>query len=117
MTWVPLDAIGQVYVDWILAVDPLPTLVNMVHPKPTTWGVILRGLREEISGDLEVVSLNEWVRRLEDAEASCKDLSDIVESPTVEVILNTHEYSSACIEDSRLLPKSYPYQRRRTIAA
>jgi hypothetical protein len=61
----PLDAIGQAYVDWVLSEDKLPRLVNVVHPRPTTWDVILRGLREELGGSLSLVPLSQWVKKLE----------------------------------------------------
>ena len=76
----PLDAIGQAYVDWVLSEADLPKLVNVVHPRPTTWDVVLHGLREELSGDLPLVPLPLWVEKLEAhaAEPTKEDLENIV---------------------------------------
>ena len=65
VAWIPLDAIGQAYVDWVLNKDDLPVLVNVVHPRPTNWDVILRGLRQELGDSLPIVPMEEWVGRLE----------------------------------------------------
>lgn len=82
VAWVPLDAIGQAYVDWVLSEGELPSLVNVVHPRPTTWEVVLRGVREELGGGVNIVSLGEWVAKLEARaeHASPQDLIDIVRS-------------------------------------
>lgn len=78
VSWVPLDAIGGAYVDWVVSSEPLPVLVNVVHPHPTLWDVIIRGLREEL-GDLPVVPPDVWVSKLEtwSESASAEDLSRI----------------------------------------
>jgi thioester reductase-like protein len=65
VAWMPLDAIGQAYVDWVLSKDELPRLVNVVHPRPTTWDVILRGLRKELGESVPLVPLSRWVSKLE----------------------------------------------------
>ena len=76
----PLDAIGQLYVDWVLSEDSLPRLVNVVHPRPTTWEVILRGLREELGGDLPIVPITDWVAKLDahSTNPTKEDLESIV---------------------------------------
>ena len=66
VAWVPLDAIGQAYVDWILSDDELPSVVNVVHPRPVAWEAILRGMRSELGVSLPLVSLQEWVSKVED---------------------------------------------------
>lgn len=60
----PLDAIGEAYIDWVVAQGDLPLLMNVVHPRPTTWDVILRGVREELGGTVPIVPLEEWVAKL-----------------------------------------------------
>ena len=78
--WMPLDAIGQTYVDWVVSTDDLPKLVNVVHPRPTTWDVILQGLRWELGYDITVVPLEQWVAKLEKhgTNPTTEDLENMV---------------------------------------
>ena len=80
VAWVPLDAIGKAYLDWVLCKTELPALVNVVHPLPTTWDVILKGLHEELGGTLPIVPIHEWVKKLEERSLnpSSEDLISIV---------------------------------------
>ncbi|EKM59937.1 uncharacterized protein PHACADRAFT_206156 [Phanerochaete carnosa HHB-10118-sp] len=84
VTWVPLDAIGEAYVDWVLAQDALPALVNVVHPRPTTWDVVLHGLRQELGDNLPVVPLEEWVMKLEE-RAKNPSAEDLVQIPALKI--------------------------------
>ena len=61
-----MDAVGQAYVDWTLTKEDLPALVNVVHPRPTNWDVILNGLRQQLGDSLPVVPVEEWVAKLEE---------------------------------------------------
>ena len=76
----PLDAIGKAYVDWVSAQDALPPLLNVVHPHPTSWDVIIEGLHEELGDSVSVVPLQDWVKKLEERSAhpTTQDLADIV---------------------------------------
>lgn len=87
VTWVPLDAIAQVYLDLVLADEALPSLVNLAHTRPTTWDVIARGIREGLEQDIPTVSLDDWVAKLEhlSSTATEKDFADIVSSVRVRV--------------------------------
>ncbi|EKM50011.1 uncharacterized protein PHACADRAFT_130503 [Phanerochaete carnosa HHB-10118-sp] len=85
VAWVPLDAIGEAYVDWVLAQDALPALINVVHPRPTTWDVVLHGLRQELGGNLPVVSLEEWVMKLEE-RAKNPSAEDLVQIPALKIM-------------------------------
>lgn len=97
MDWVPLDAIAEAYIDWVVARNELPPLVNVVHPRPTSWEVILRGLREELGGTLPIVPLPEWAARLEAraASPSAEDLVNIV-SPRLILILHGSGADGPC---------------------
>ena len=82
VAWMPLDAIGEAYVDWVLSESALPALVNVVHPIPITWDIILRGICDEIGGNLTIISIQDWVAKLESVSVnpSAQDLLDIVSS-------------------------------------
>ncbi|GJE88440.1 acetyl-CoA synthetase-like protein [Phanerochaete sordida] len=82
--WVPLDAIGEAYVDWVTADGALPAFVNVVHPRPTSWDVVLRGLREEL-GWLPVVPLDVWVAKL-DAMSGVATADDLARVPALKLL-------------------------------
>ncbi|GJE97028.1 acetyl-CoA synthetase-like protein [Phanerochaete sordida] len=79
VAWVPLDAIARNYVEWVLAEGALPALVNLVHPRPTTWNAVLQNVRAELGGELPMVSFSEWLARLDSRGegASRDDLEDL----------------------------------------
>lgn len=79
MAWVPLDAIGQTYADWVLSHDELPALVNLVHPRPTAWHVVRRGVCDALGTSPPVVPLAAWVSKVEHAmhTASLRQMADI----------------------------------------
>lgn len=80
VNWVPLDAIGNAYIDWVVSDDEMPVLVNVVHPRPTSWDVVLRGIKEELGGDLPAIALDAWVAKLDvqSAAATAEDLARVV---------------------------------------
>lgn len=79
VAWMPLDAIGQAYVEWVLSQNSLPKLVNVVHPRPATWDVILRGLREEL-GNLPMIPFSQWMEKVNglSANPTANDLEAVV---------------------------------------
>ncbi|EKM52251.1 uncharacterized protein PHACADRAFT_260494 [Phanerochaete carnosa HHB-10118-sp] len=85
VAWIPLDAVGQAYVDWVLEEDVLPALVNVVHPRPTNWDVVLRGLRQELGGNLPIVPVQEWVSKLEE-HAMNPTAEDLVRIPALKIM-------------------------------
>lgn len=68
------------YIDLVTSQEDLPQVVNVVHPRPTSWTVITSGIREELGGNLPVVSLQEWVAKLDafPTEVTKEDLQRIV---------------------------------------
>ena len=68
------------YIDLLVTREPLPSLVNVVHPRPTTWEEILAGINEELGGSIPFVSPEIWVAKLDklSPEASGNDLQRIV---------------------------------------
>ncbi|EKM52250.1 uncharacterized protein PHACADRAFT_211524 [Phanerochaete carnosa HHB-10118-sp] len=85
VAWIPLDAVGQAYVDWVLEEDVLPALVNVVHPRPTNWDVVLRGLRQELGGNLPIVPVQEWVSKLEE-HAMNPTAEDLAQIPALKIV-------------------------------
>ena len=84
------------YVDWVNTRDDLPALVNVVHPRPTSWDIILAGLRKEVGEDVPVVPLDDWVAKLEalSTTATAEDLTRVVSAYMGTVLLSlTHARS------------------------
>ncbi|THG99107.1 hypothetical protein EW026_g3199 [Hermanssonia centrifuga] len=79
VSWVPLDAIGGLYIDLLLSEQALPQLMNVVHPRPTQWKNVLAAIGEELGGHLPFVPLDAWVHKLEAyaSEPSKQDLDNI----------------------------------------
>lgn len=75
-----MDAIGRMYIDWLLTDGELPPLVNVVHPRPTTWDVVFRGIQEELGYELPVVPMDIWVEKLEAraVDATAEDIENVV---------------------------------------
>ena len=67
------------YLDLLFAKEPLPQLVNVVHPQPTTWSVVLKGF-SDVLGGLPIIPPSEWASRLEQASlhATAQDISNVV---------------------------------------
>lgn len=65
-----MDDIGETYVDWMTTTETLPVLVNVTHPQPITWELVLQYVREALAMDLKSVPLREWVQRLENSAAT-----------------------------------------------
>ena len=114
VAWIPLDAIGRAYVDWVLCKQALPPLVNTVHPAPTTWDVILKGLSEELGDAVSVVPLQDWVKKLEERamNPTAEDLGDIVRIFLYHWKQTAKSTSfppfEACSQAARFLPWSSP---------
>lgn len=82
VAWVPLDAVGQAYVDWVCSEDDLPGLVNVVHPRPTDWATVLVGLQKELGDRVPLVPPAQWMDELElrSTRPSPEDVENIVSS-------------------------------------
>lgn len=54
--------------------------MNVVHPRPTSWEVVLKGIREELDDDLQTIPLLKWLWKLESQaeHATLEDLKNIV---------------------------------------
>ncbi|KIP06795.1 hypothetical protein PHLGIDRAFT_118644 [Phlebiopsis gigantea 11061_1 CR5-6] len=85
VAWMPLDAIGRIYSDWVTSNSDFPLLVNVVHPRPTTWDVVFRGICEELGSQLPVVTLNEWVSKLDRAAGYASE-QVLISMPAIKIL-------------------------------
>ncbi|THG96855.1 hypothetical protein EW026_g5054 [Hermanssonia centrifuga] len=85
VTWLPVDVVARATVDLLFSKSELPTLVNMIHPRPVAWEDIINAINQSIGTTLSVVSLDEWVDALEllSSSATPQDLTNI---PAVKLI-------------------------------
>ena len=59
--------------DWVTSGNSLPALVNIVHPRPTTWDIIYGGIRRAIGRDMPEVPYSEWLTKLEERALDAGD--------------------------------------------
>ncbi|EKM51562.1 uncharacterized protein PHACADRAFT_127221 [Phanerochaete carnosa HHB-10118-sp] len=85
VSWVPLDAIGSAYIDWVVSDDKMPLLVNVVHPRPASWDVVLRGIKTELGRDLPVIPLDVWIAKL-DIQSSAATTEDLARVPALKLM-------------------------------
>ncbi|KAL1743883.1 hypothetical protein HDZ31DRAFT_39972 [Schizophyllum fasciatum] len=73
VAWVPSDAVAGTLLDAAFTDEVLPPSLNIVHPRPLPWSVIIRHvqdvLRSQTGRDLPLTPLGEWLDRLEAAAA------------------------------------------------
>lgn len=65
VAWVPLDLVGNAFADIALSTERLPSLVNLVHPHPTSWDAILHGINAHLGGNLPIVPVEEWIDKIQ----------------------------------------------------
>ena len=80
-------------------------LVNVVHPHPTSWDIILRGFCRELGG-LPLVPFSQWLTKLEERslKAGEDDMVTIV-SPPLGLAPAAHNLCTARSQAARLLPQ------------
>ncbi|KAJ7229429.1 hypothetical protein B0H12DRAFT_1147826 [Mycena haematopus] len=64
VSWIPADVAAAAIVDYVDARRP-NSIVNLVHPHPTSWSVLCQTLTAELSAS--VVPYPQWLAILEDA--------------------------------------------------
>lgn len=84
VSWLPMDAVAKAIVDTAFTNERLPPALNLVHPRPVEWNLVITSVRDavkqEITENLELVSFQEWFSRLElhSKGAEESDMSRIV---------------------------------------
>lgn len=88
-----MDACAGAVVDLITSDQPLPPLVNVVHPRPTPWRTIFQHLNNAVSTEpLAVVPLSEWIRTLV-SRAPQGDIQDHEQLVSQSIVLFTSKHS------------------------
>ncbi|THH28492.1 hypothetical protein EUX98_g5704 [Antrodiella citrinella] len=71
--WTPLDIAAQTVVDAVESPEPLPTLVNIVHPRPTRWSDVFAAVNTTLGGHLHVVPFSKWLSKVEAHSANATE--------------------------------------------
>ncbi|KAF5389352.1 hypothetical protein D9757_004361 [Collybiopsis confluens] len=73
VSWTPMDAISEAILDVAFVTEPLPAVVNLVHPSPRSWTSVVTGVRKALisaktldADSLQLVSLQKWTAALDE---------------------------------------------------
>lgn len=75
-----MSAVASAVRDVVVSAEPLPPLLNVVHPYPVPWHAVMADLKAAIGSDLPIVPYSEWLKSLEEVAASpsAKDMQLVV---------------------------------------
>ncbi|KAG2046459.1 hypothetical protein BDR06DRAFT_1037076 [Suillus hirtellus] len=79
VSWIPPHAISNAVLDVAFAEEEPPIVVNLVHPRPTTWKTLMQPIMDALveckvtSYLLPLMPFSEWLEKL---KSSAKDLSE-----------------------------------------
>ena len=51
--------------DLVLSRQPEPRLINVVHPRPTSWDTIIKQLNDATGANLPIIPYTEWFTKVE----------------------------------------------------
>ncbi|KAJ8509096.1 hypothetical protein ONZ45_g8704 [Pleurotus djamor] len=91
VSWVPMDVISKTVLDVAFFSGSLPSVINVVHPKPVPWTSTVAALQASIRDvtrgkvELPIAPMSEWVRLLEGAAENAKD-ADIRKIPAMKLM-------------------------------
>ena len=106
--WAPADAVAQAFVDLVVSREPLPTVVNLVHPQAVPWSQALGDINNQLSTPLPVIPFSEWISKLEavSANADAKQLDAVVRVSSDASARNTDCLHEARHQTARILQDS-----------
>ena len=76
-----MDAVAAVVKDIVLVSGKLPSLVNVVHPRRSSWSDVLENVNKHLpQGRLPFIPFSDWIRKLEERSifATAEDLNRMV---------------------------------------
>ncbi|KAJ3917166.1 hypothetical protein F5877DRAFT_91368 [Lentinula edodes] len=80
VSWVPMDAVTSTVLDTAFLKDRAPIAVNVVHPRPISWSVVMQNIRHALvrekslsPEDLTLIPFQQWVLELEKHVDSSSD--------------------------------------------
>ncbi|TCD62141.1 hypothetical protein EIP91_007293 [Steccherinum ochraceum] len=85
VSWIPIDITAHSVVDVLLSESAVPTVFNVVHPRPAQLSDIFTALNNATETRLEIIPFIDWVRRVEALSTSTSS-RDIEIYPAVKLL-------------------------------
>lgn len=85
--WIPVDSLASIIFELSVSApseDGRASFFNLVNPHATAWETLLETLKEHLGLNTEVVPLEEWIKRLQDLDASNPNV--IAQYPAVKIL-------------------------------
>ncbi|KAG5642090.1 hypothetical protein DXG03_003614 [Asterophora parasitica] len=90
VSWVPADTTATALVDVALGSAAPPAALNLLHPKPIDWNTVVEGIRaaikEVLGRELELVSLSEWITKVEARGAPNVTAETLADIPAIKLL-------------------------------
>ncbi|KAF4582493.1 putative NRPS-like protein biosynthetic cluster [Pleurotus pulmonarius] len=92
VSWVPMDTVAQTAMDIAFADDPLPSTLNIVHPRPIKWSTLFVSLKDAIQESTRgtfsprLVSFQEWFNILKSAADRKNHADDLRQLPALKIL-------------------------------
>lgn len=93
VSWIPVDVVAECVVDVCLAEDNSDRILNLAHPRPLPWGVMMRAIVRELRKQRStsplhktdiLVHTGEWALRFLNSRYNAtwgNNIENIVSSP------------------------------------
>ncbi|KAJ8701439.1 hypothetical protein PTI98_000222 [Pleurotus ostreatus] len=91
VSWVSIDTVAQAALDIAFTDGPLPSTINVVHPRPVKWSSLFASLKDTIQETTRgvfsprIVSFKEWFDTLQSA-ANQENPPDLRQLPALKVL-------------------------------
>jgi hypothetical protein len=78
VAWLAPDAVSRTIVDAAMSAEKLPFAVNLVHPQPVPWDLIMSAMAAAMQ--IPLIPLVDWLQQLEfrSTRATAEDIENIV---------------------------------------
>lgn len=60
-----MDAVATAATDFVLSSEHLPALVNVVHPRPSSWRGVMESINSSLGRKLKLVPFADWLGAVE----------------------------------------------------
>lgn len=80
VAWIPMDVVASTVNDLIHSTDNTAQLLNVVHPRPTSWNDIFTSVNTELATQLPFVPYAQWLDKLSAlaSDASIEQMKEVV---------------------------------------
>lgn len=85
VSWIPMDALAGAVVDLVVTHEPLPPLLNVVHPRRASWNALVTAFNSCLEEALPVVPFAEWVAALEHVAERGRN-ADVADVPAIRLL-------------------------------